>query len=91
MTKAELVARIANETGLTREEVLAVVEKFMDDVKDVVASGENIYLRGFGSFGRKHRAEKIARNITKNTTVVVPAHDIASFKPSPDFDKMLLN
>jgi len=65
--------------------VLAVVDGFMEQVRNSLAAGENVYLRGFGTFLLKHRAEKKARNISKNTTLVVPAHDIPAFKPSPDF------
>lgn len=85
MTKAEIVNEISLKTGVDRKEVLQIVEGFMDSVKTSLANGENIYLRGFGSFIVKHRAEKVARNITKNTTMIIPAHDIPAFKPSKDF------
>lgn len=85
MTKAEIVNEISLKTGAGRKEALQIVEGFMDSVKTSLASGENVYLRGFGSFILKHRAEKVARNITKNTTMIVPAHDIPHFKPSRDF------
>lgn len=85
MTKAEIVSEIAKTTGLDRAAVLTVVEKFMDVVKDSLANGENVYLRGFGSFIIKTRAEKTARNISKNTALIVPAHKIPSFKPYDDF------
>lgn len=85
MTKAEIVTEIAKTTGIEKEAVLAVVEQFMTVVKDSLASGENVYLRGFGTFHIKMRAEKTARNITKNTTVIVPAHNIPAFKPCPEF------
>ena len=85
MTKAEIVNEISLKTGAGRKEVLQIVEGFMECVKASLASGENVYLRGFGSFILKHRAEKVARNITKNTTMIVPAHDVPHFKPSKDF------
>lgn len=85
MTKAEIVAEISRSTGLDKSAVLEVVEQFMKVVKDSLAHGENVYLRGFGSFIIKRRAEKIARNITKNTSVVVPAHNIPFFKPVDSF------
>ena len=83
MTKAEIVNEISLKTGTDRKEALQIVEGFMDSVKESLVNGENVYLRGFGSFTLKHRAEKVARNITKNTTMIVPAHDIP--KPSRDF------
>ena len=85
MTKAEIVNEISLKTGAGRKEVLQIVEGFMESLKASLASGENVYLRGFGSFILKHRAEKVARNITKNTTMIVPAHDVPHFKPSKDF------
>ena len=85
MTKADIVAGIAEETGLERIEVLKTVEAFMDSVKDSLASGENVYLRGFGSFIVKERAEKTGRNISKNTSIIIPAHNIPAFKPAKTF------
>lgn len=85
MTKAEIVAQIARNTGLDRESTLVVVEEFMDCVRESLTNGENVYLRGFGSFITKRRAQKIARNITAQTSVVVPAHDIPAFKPAKSF------
>ena len=85
MTKAEFVNEISLKTGTDRKEALQIVEGFMDSVKESLVNGENVYLRGFGSFTLKHRSEKVARNITKNTTMIVPAHDIPHFKPSRDF------
>lgn len=85
MTKAEIVNEIAHSTGLEKSAVLNVVEQFMTVVKDSLANGENVYLRGFGTFLIKNRAEKLARNISKNTTVVVPAHKLPAFKPAPAF------
>lgn len=89
MTKAEIVSAIAEETGIEKVVVSAVVEKFMEQVKNSVASNNNVYLRGFGSFIVKKRAEKVARNISKNTSLVIPAHNIPSFKPSDAFTERL--
>lgn len=85
MTKAEIVNEIAKTTGIEKVAVLSVVESFMDVVKDSVVKGEPVYLRGFGSFIVKHRAEKAARNITAKTTLTIPAHNIPAFKPSKQF------
>ena len=85
MTRAEIVERIAQKKGLDREEVLACVMGFMEEVKNSLASGENVYLRGFGTFLLKTRAEKKARNITAGTEVIVPEHKIPAFKPTVDF------
>lgn len=85
MQKIEIVDKISRQTGVGRKEALQVVECFMEVVKDSLSNGENVYLRGFGSFIVKHRAEKVARNINKNTSVVIPAHDVPAFKPSRDF------
>ena len=85
MTKAEIVSEIAKSTGIDKVAVLTVVEQFMTIVKDNLAHGENVYLRGFGSFVVKQRAEKTARNISKNTTLVIPAHNIPAFKPANIF------
>lgn len=92
MTKAEIVAEISEKTGLEKVEIQATVEAFMNEVKNSLASGENVYLRGFGSFIVKRRAEKTGRNISKNTTIVIPAHNIPAFKPSKTFiDKVKRN
>ena len=85
MTKAEIVNEIAKETGIQKETVSTVVEAFMEVVKGSLAKGNPVYLRGFGSFIIKHRAEKAARNITKNTTMTIPAHNIRAFKPAKVF------
>jgi DNA-binding protein HU-beta len=85
MTKADIVNEIAKNTGLDKSEVLKTVEAFMEVVKDSLAKNENVYLRGFGSFVVKQRAEKTARNISKNTTIIIPAHSIPSFKPAKTF------
>ena len=85
MTKAEIVREIAQSTGIDKASVLETVEKFMDAVKDSLANGENVYLRGFGSFIVKKRAEKTGRNISKNQTILIPAHNIPAFKPAKTF------
>ena len=85
MTKAEIVAEIANKTGVEKVSVQATVEAFMETVKNSMINGENVYLRGFGSFTIKKRAEKTGRNISKNTTIIIPAHNIPSFKPAKSF------
>ncbi|MCQ2344647.1 MAG: integration host factor subunit beta [Paludibacteraceae bacterium] len=85
MTKAEIVTEIARNTGINRDDVLKTVEAFMEAVKGSLAENENVYLRGFGSFIVKERAEKTARNISKNTTITIPAHKIPAFKPSKEF------
>ena len=85
MTKAELTREIADRTGIDRPAVLTIVEAFMDTVKESMQGGEEVFLRGFGSFILKHRAEKPARNISKNTTLIIPAHDVPAFKPSKEF------
>jgi DNA-binding protein HU-beta len=85
MTKAELVNQISESTGVEKVAVLATVEAFMKAIKDSVAKGDNVYLRGFGSFVVKKRAEKKGRNITKNTTIVIPEHSIPAFKPAKVF------
>jgi len=85
MTKADIVSNIVEETGLERVEALKVVEAFMTSIKSSLSNGENVYLRGFGSFIVKERAEKTGRNISKNTAIIIPAHNIPSFKPAKTF------
>ena len=85
MTKAEIVSEIAKSTGIDKATVLTTVEKFMETVKDSLANDENVYLRGFGSFIVKTRSEKTARNISKNTTIIIPKHNIPAFKPAKVF------
>ena len=85
MTKADIVAEIAEKTGLEKVDVLTTVEAFMKEVKESLETGENVYLRGFGSFIIKERAKKTGRNISKNTTIIIPAHNIPSFKPAKVF------
>ncbi|KGN98146.1 DNA-binding protein [Porphyromonas gingivicanis] len=87
MTKADLVVEIAKKTGLDRDEVLRVIESFMETVKEEMAKGEgsNIYLRGFGSFVVRERAQKVARNISKKESIIIPKRRVPSFKPSKVF------
>ena len=85
MTKAEIVAKISENLGIEKNEVRATVEQFMQEVKESLEGGENVYLRGFGSFIVKTRAEKTGRNISKNTTIKIPAHNIPAFKPAKVF------
>ena len=85
MTKADIVNKVASETGLEKNEVLKTVESMMSCIKGSLSEGENVYLRGFGSFIVKERAAKTGRNISKNTTILIPAHNIPSFKPAKTF------
>ena len=85
MTKADVVTEIAEDLGLEKTEVQKTVEAFMKSVKGSVSKGENVYLRGFGSFIVKERAEKTGRNITKNESIIIPAHNIPAFKPAKSF------
>jgi DNA-binding protein HU-beta len=87
MTKADIVAKISEKTGYEKESVQHVVELFMKEIKTSMEEGENVYLRGFGSFFIKTRAEKTGRNISKNTTLIIPAHNIPSFKPAKVFSE----
>jgi len=86
MTKADIINKIAEETGIAKKDVAATVEAFMEEIRVSLATNkENVYLRGFGSFIVKRRAQKTARNISKNTTLVIDAHDFPAFKPSKSF------
>lgn len=85
MTKAEIVSNISNKLGIEKVDVQLTVETLMQEIINSLESGENVYLRGFGSFIVKKRAEKTARNIKKNTTMKIPAHNIPAFKPSKYF------
>ena len=85
MTKADIVNEISKNTGIEKVTVQKTVEAFMGTVKGSLVNGNNVYLRGFGSFIVKKRAEKTARNISKNTTIIIPAHNIPSFKPAKTF------
>lgn len=85
MTKAEMVSEIAKSTGIEKVLIGEVIESFMDNIKDSLLEGENVYLRGFGSFISKARAAKVARNIARNTILIIPAHHIPAFKPAKEF------
>lgn len=85
MTKADIVNEVAKATGVEKVTVQAVVEATMDSIKDSIIKGNPVYLRGFGSFIIKHRAQKAARNITKQTTMTIPEHNVPAFKPSKSF------
>ncbi len=91
MTKADIVNEISKNTGIEKITVLKTVEAFMDTVKDSLESGKNVYLRGFGSFIIKERAEKTGRNISKNTTIIIPEHFIPAFKPAKTFVSKVKN
>jgi DNA-binding protein HU-beta len=85
MTKADIVSEISEQTGIEKVAVQTTVEAFMTSVKKALSSGNNVYLRGFGSFIVKERAEKIGRNISAKEPIVIPAHNIPAFKPSKTF------
>ncbi|HOF20923.1 MAG: integration host factor subunit beta [Bacteroidales bacterium] len=85
MTKADIVNEIAKNTGIEKVTVQKTVEALMETIKDSMIDGNNVYLRGFGSFIVKKRAQKTARNISKNTTIIIPAHNIPAFKPAKAF------
>ena len=85
MTKADVIAEIAEKTGIDKADVTAAIEAFFSVVKNSMSNGENIYVRGFGSFVNKKRARKIARNISRNTAIIIDEHYIPSFKPSKVF------
>lgn len=89
MTKAELANEISKRTGIEKKLVVETLESMMTVVKDSLVEEENVYLRGFGSFIVKQRAAKTARNITKNTTIQIPARKIPAFKPSKAFSELL--
>ena len=91
MTKADVINEIAEKTGIDKADVQVTVEAFFSVVKNSMADGENIYVRGFGSFINKKRAKKIARNISKNTAIVIDEHFIPSFKPSKVFIEKIKN
>ena len=85
MTKADLVSSVAQSTGIEKATVAAVVKSIMETIKGSIIKGEPVYLRGFGTFGIKHREAKPARNITKNTTIMIPESDVPYFKPGKEF------
>lgn len=85
MRKSDLVAAISEKTGVPKVDVLVTLESFFKEVKDSLAKGENVYIRGFGSFVIKKRAQKVGRHIKKNKSIVIPEHFIPSFKPAKVF------
>ncbi len=85
MRKADLVNKISDKTGIAKVDVLVALETMFKEVKDALASGQNIYIRGFGSFITKKRAAKMGRNIKKNVAVHIPEHYIPAFKPAKEF------
>ncbi len=89
MTKAEIVRKISDKTGVEKVTALVVVESFMAEVKRSVINNQSVFLRGFGTFKPKKRAEKTGRNISKNTTIIIPAHHIPAFKPAKVFVKQV--
>ena len=89
MTKADIVNEIAKSTGVEKVMVQTIVEAFMDNVRNSLIENNNVYLRGFGSFIIKKRATKVARNISKNTTITIPEHNIPAFKPAKSFVAMV--
>ena len=91
MTKADIINEVSIATAVPKKDVGVVIEAFMDQVKaSLVERKENVYLRGFGSFNIKHRAAKTARNISKNITLTIPAHDLPNFKPAKSFVDLML-
>ena len=91
MTKADIVNEVSKNTGIEKLTVQKAVEAFMETVKDSLVDGKNVYLRGFGCFVVKKRAEKTARNISRNTTIIIPSHNIPSFKPAKTFVSKVKN
>ncbi len=85
MTKADVIAEVSQKTGLEKIDVQRTIEQFVEVIKGSLINNENVYMRGFGSFTTKKRAEKVARNITKNTSITVPEHYIPNFKPAKTF------
>ena len=85
MTKAEIISKISERTGVEKTTATVVVESFMAEIKDSITKNESVFLRGFGTFLAKERKEKTGRNISKNTTIIIPAHHIPSFKPAKVF------
>ena len=91
MTKAEVVSKIASKTGVEKVTTLAIVESFMSEIMSAVSENEAVFLRGFGTFKAKKRAQKTGRNIKKNTTIIIPEHHIPSFKPAKSFTQEVKN
>jgi DNA-binding protein HU-beta len=91
VTKAEIISKISDQTGIDKTDVQVAVEALFSVVKQSMAEGENIYVRGFGSFVNKKRAKKVARNISKNTAIIIDEHFVPSFKPSKVFIEKIKN
>lgn len=91
MTKADIVTEIASRTGVDKAVIRVIIEAWMQIIKESLIQGFVVQLRGFGSFFRKQRASKKARNISKNITIVVPAHEVPAYKPSKDFVNEIKN
>jgi len=91
MTKAEVVSKISAKIGVEKTTTLAIVESFMNEVMSSVSENESVFLRGFGTFKAKRRAQKTGRNIKKNTTIIIPEHHIPSFKPAKSFTQDVKN
>ena len=91
MTKAEIVSKICEKLGVEKSDAQEIVNMFMSEIKDSLETGQNVYLRGFGSFVVKTRKAKKGRNISKNITIDIPAHNIPSFKPAKVFLNMVKN
>ena len=91
MTKFEIVKSVSKQTGIDRESVSRVIDMYIDIVKNSLVNGESVNFRSFGTFYLKHRAEKTARNIAKNTTIIIPEHNIAAFKPSKELADAILD
>ena len=85
MTKADVIAQISEKTGVEKADVQQTLETFFTVVKDSLADGENLYVRGFGSFINKKRARKVARNISKGESMIIDEHYVPSFKPAKVF------
>lgn len=85
MTKSEIIKAISKRKGIDRATVAQVLEAFTVEIKGALLEGNNVSMRGFGTFYLKHRAEKTARNMQQNTTIIIPEHDIAAFKPAKEF------
>lgn len=91
MRKADLIAEISDKTGIAKVDVLVTLEAFFKEVKESLSKGENVYIRGFGSFITKKRARKVGRNIKKNVAIEIPEHFIPAFKPAKVFVEMVKN
>src|ERR1700712_3874501 len=91
MRKADLITQISDKTGIPKVDVMVTLETMFKEIKETLIAGENIYIRGFGSFITKKRAAKIGRNIKKNIAVAIPEHFIPAFKPAKEFMKEIKN